>query len=298
MGRSPNRGWTATVALALALAGCRGEAEAPAPDPRPRVFTLAYPTTWLAEAIGGEAVRVVDVRPDHDNPREWAPSPEIIFTIQEDAPVVLVGGGLEAWYRPEDFSPFSVFRLVEPLGPAAIERPGGGPSPHVWLEPEALDLAAAGLADHLAASFPSKTAEFRARRAELSKTLASLEAELRPALAALPELFASRLGYAYAARAFGWDMEVLGVDPAKPPDAAELERWGTRREAHPAKLILFPEPPARPVAAALREVGLEPVVFPFLTHRRPEDVEAGRDLLDLYRASAARLVAAATETPP
>lgn len=274
----------------------------PARDPlepfRPlRVFTLAYPTSWLTEQVGGDDVQVVDVRPDHDDPEVWAPSPEIIFTIQEEDPVVLIGAGFERWFRAESFSPHLVHRLAEPLGPSLIEAGSGERDPFFWLEPESLDLAARGLADHLIRQRPSARARFRARQADLSERLVGLERRLRARSQGLPPLFAARRGYAYAARSFGWDLELLAIDPVAPPSPEEVAHWRARRAAHPAPVVLFAREPGSDVRSALESVGLSPVVFELMTSRSADDRRAGLGYLEILERSVGHLVDAVEAKP-
>lgn len=283
--------WT----VVLAGVACREHAEAPPPPskPAPRAFTLAYPTTWLAKKIAGDALRIVDVRPDHDDPEHWSPTNENVFTIQEGAPVLLVGGGYERWYRATDYSVFLTKTLVDELGPGAIRRRSGTIDPYFWFEPEALALASQHVADQFSAFVPDGTPGFRQRQAALAKVLTQLEGELRARSQGLPPLFAARDGYAYAARALGWKIQTLAVDPSVPPSMDDLRRWDERKRVHPAPFILFNREPSAPVVAGLAKVGLRPVLFPLLGKLPDAERDAGRDLIDVYRASVERLAKAA-----
>ena len=279
--------WLALVLALVGVSSCkRPEPKAPA---APRLFTLAYPTTWLAEQVGGDSFTVVDVRPEHDDPDSFAPTGEMIYTIQEESPVVLIGGGYERWYRKEDFSSFLTFQLVEPLGPAAIE----GAEPFVWLEPETLGLVATGLADHLSLTQPDAAEAVRARQQALTKRLGKLQAELHALGQGVGPVFGTRSGYAYAARALGWDFEHFAVDLGKALDAATLDQWKVRMQGHPARVLLVDAEPAEEVTAALESIGLRPVLFPPLLKLPKADRAAGKDLIEVYRESVTRVATAA-----
>lgn len=264
-------------------------ADAPAPSPH-RVFALAYPTWFLAEAVGGPATEVIDARPDFDDPEAWQPARELVFTMKEDATVVLVGGPFEPWFREENVSKFLLYRMTEPLEAVTIARPGGEMNPFVWLEPESLDLAAKGLADHFARLMPSEEAGFRKRQAALSAKLSELDDELR----ALPlrAVFGSRDAFAYAARAMGAEFQHLALEPDAEPTPEEVQRWRRRMQSFPARIVLVPRQPGEAMAAALRSVGLTPVVFDLMTHRSEGDRAAGRDYFGIYGANVERLARA------
>lgn len=282
--------------VAAGLSGCPAGGSTPAApagkEAQPRIFTLAYPTTFLAQEVGGEAFRVVDVRPEHDDPETWIPTQENTFTIQEDAPVLLVGGGFEGWYRTENFNPVLTVLLADALGAGTIERPSGDLDPFFWMEPESFAVASQAVVDRLAKVRPESEAQLRARQQAFAVRLGKLESELRKKGQDLPPLFAAREGYAYVARALGLKLQTLAVDPGAPPTAEVQAQWAERKTAHPASVILFDRAPGPDVAAALRESGLKPVVFPLMARLPAEDRKAGRDYFDVYRSSVDRLLAA------
>ena len=284
-------------AAMLAFLGCRAEEAPPAPAEAlpdtqlPRVFTLAYPTEWLSRRIAGDDLQVIDGRPDHDDPEAWRPAPELVFTMKEEASVILVGGDFEPWFQEANVSPFALHRLVDALGPAALERTEGGVLPFPWLEPESMEVVARGLADHFARIHPSREAGFRARRAELSKVLAELDREAREV--SVGRLFGARPAYAYLARAVGSPFEHLAVDLGRPPSGDETRMWRARKAAFQASLILCSRTPAPEVDRALRANGLVPVVFDLMTHRSAEDRRAGREYPEIFRRNLAALRRAA-----
>lgn len=273
--------------LGLLLVGCTAPPSAPERVAAPRVFTLAYPT--MAEAIAGTDFRVVDVRPDHDDPEAWVPTSENTFTIQEDAPVLLVGAGFETWYRPENFSSVLTVRLADALGAGVVTRPSGKVDPFFWLEPESLALAGQAVADRLAQLRPDLEARLRERQKALATRLAQLEKSLRERSRDLPPLFAAREGYAYAARALGWKLQTLAVDPVAAPSPEARARWRERRQAHPASVLLFDRAPSQEVREALEADGLTPVVFPLLTRLPPEARGAGQSYFEVYAAAVERV---------
>lgn len=273
----------------LALVACKPTPAAPEASTKAhKVFALAYPTVFVAQTIGGDAAKVIDARPDHEDPEAWEPSSELVFTMKEDASVVLVGGGFEPWFRPENVSQFLLYELMKPLEGSALKKSDGSPNPFVWLEPESFDLAARGLADHFARLMPQEEAGLRARQKKLSERLADLDQQLRAV--GVSAVFGTHPGHAYAARAMGARFEHLAVDLDVAP--ASRGQWKKRLESFPAGVVLVPRAPASGVGQALRAAGLEPVVFELLATRSAEDRRAGRDYFGVYAQNIARLKAA------
>lgn len=299
LGKGPVSGLIAVFVMAFGPVACTSKSipsEKPK-GPAPRVFALAYPTYFLAQEVGGDAVRVVDVRPEHDDPEYWIPTSQNIFTIQEGAQVLFVGGGFEPWFRKENFSPFLAFKIVDVLGPDVIIDASGSTNPFVWLEPEAFGVAALALGDRLAGAYPENADDFRKRAQAAVEKFSDLERELKAMSERVPPLFGARTGYAYAARALGWSFEYLAADATRAPTEQELKQWQDRKAAFPARHILFEKEVSPEVRRGLASVGLEPVVFPLLTHRSATDREAGRTYFELYRAQVKHLVESVKPSP-
>jgi len=264
----------ALSALVLA-AGPAGAAAEPL-----AVHTTFYPTTYLAERLGGDLVRVTCPVPEDADPLFWKPDADALRAFQRADLVVLNGAGLEQWVervslpfgRVVDTSrAFHAELLVHADAVthshgAEGEHSHAGLDAHVWLDPLLFRRQAEAVHSALARHLREEGARegLDARLEALGRDLAALDAELR-GLGELPEgvsLYASHPAYDYLARRYGWRVENLDLDPGEMPPPEVLAAVAARLEQRPGTHLVWESSPEPAIAQRIAdELGLRSLVF-------------------------------------
>ncbi len=200
------------LALSAALGGC-GVAEGGEADGRLSVVATMSILGALVEEVGGQWVRVEVLVPVGGDPHTYEPRPSDARRIADADLVVDNGLGLSPWFTP--FAETAADRLVVPTDGLAdrAARTGGALDPHMWMVPTLVaDGYLPALAGALARLDPDHAGAFRARADAYARELTALDAELRQALATIPddrrELVTSHDAYSYFAARY--DLEVIG----------------------------------------------------------------------------------------
>ena len=274
--------------LLLALSACSsagaepgaGSGAQPAPaaaGDRLDVATGFYPLQFVAERVGGDAVRRGPLAPAGAEPHDLELGPQQVAALSE-ADLVL---------HLEGFQP-AVDRAVEQqAADAALDAASVTPlvdgDPHVWLDPARLARLADAVAERLAAAAPGSAAGFRERAEALRTELTALDAEFRAGLATCErrELVTSHTAFGYLARAYGLsEVGITGLTPDEEPTPARLAEVAELARSSGVTTIFFEETVSPKVAETLAtEVGaLAEVLSPLET--RPE----GGDYLTGMRA--------------
>lgn len=289
--------------LALTLPGCGDgprQSERPARD-IPHVYTASYPTTYWAQRIAGEKAQVIHPLPREADPRLWRPAPDIVARYQDDADLILVhGAGLEAWIarrslpraRLVDTSRAIAERLIKRRSP--IKHTHGGREhthvevdEHAWLDPALAKQQAKAIHAALRDRFPQHAAAYERGYEALARDLDALDAAFRE-LGPLPDgawIYAAHPTYGYLARAYGWRVVDLDLDPERVPSDEELEAIATSVNYKPGRALWWERAPSDAVAQAIRtRTGLESRVFDPCLMPPPE----GGDYITVMRANVER----------
>lgn len=289
--------------LFLLLVACGsgpGESQRPVRD-KPHVYATTYPLAWMAERIGGDHIKVILTLPTDQDPATWKPDEDTIARLQDDADlIVLNGAGLERWAETTSLPSSRICdttagmeKRILTIGTAVKHTHGGeehehhGQDPLTWLDPT-LALDQAGIIHiHLRSRFERFADHYDERMQTLMADLQELNKAYR-ALGAQPEtgwMFAAHRTYAYPARAYGWRIHDLDLDPATVPDATVLANLKRRVTAKPATLLLWPSAPSTEVSAAIQAAtGLKSVVISPCAHK-----PASGDFLSVMHENVARL---------
>jgi zinc/manganese transport system substrate-binding protein len=131
----------------------------------------------VAEAIGGDRVRVENIliSPDAD-PHDFEPPPSVARAVADAAVVVFNGADYDHWMehllesteRPER-------KVIEAAGLIDVKE---GDNPHVWYDPRVMPAVAEAIATTLAELDPEGAADYEARRQAYVATLAPLDAKV------------------------------------------------------------------------------------------------------------------------
>ncbi len=196
------------------------------------VVTTAYPLTFVAERIGGDAINLIDVTTGDAHDIEL--SSRQVAQI-EAAPVVL--------YFGDHFQP-AVEQAVGEQGVDgldSVENRRDG-DPHVWLDP--LNLAAIG--DDLAATLselePDQAEYFARNAAQLRADLELLDSEFTASLGSCTTdtIVTSHEAFGYLTDAYELQqVGILGVNPDAEPSPARLREMATYLETHNIDTVFF-----------------------------------------------------------
>ena len=201
---------TAALALAVALAatGCAKDADRPdgGGGGKVRVVAGLYPLAYVARAVGGDRVDVVDLTPPGAEPHDVELAPSQVSALEQADVVLLIPG-----FQPEADAAAPDDKTL----PIAVE----GNDPHVWLDPQRLRTVALDLAARL--DRIDADGRYGARGDLVAGSLGELDAELAAGLerCARRDIVTSHAAFGYLARRYRLtQFGIAGVEPdAEPP---------------------------------------------------------------------------------
>ncbi|HEX6967545.1 MAG TPA: metal ABC transporter substrate-binding protein [Micromonosporaceae bacterium] len=303
MGRTALRTFaTATAALALiGVASCTTDGP---DDGRVDVVAAAYPLQFVAERVGGDAVRVTALAKPGAEPHDVELNPGQVGQISKADLIVYLSGFQpavdEAVAQEGGDRGFDVAEVVPLLDAAAgahrhdeadEHRHDSGKDPHVWLDPVRLATVGDRLAERLAETDPDRADGYRARAAALRDELETLDREYRDGLGTCRrrEIVVSHAAFGYLADRYGLEqIAVSGLTPDDDPAPQQLAEVVEEAKAHGATTIFFETLASPKVAETIaREVGAQTAVLDPIEGPTP-----GADYLALMRTNLAALKSA------
>lgn len=222
------------VPLVAGLLACAGGTTT---DARPLIVATTTVVGDLCAHVAGEAARVEVLMPTGADPHDFAPSARQAARLRDADLVVASGLGLEAGLADALDAAREEGTPVLELGPALDPRPladgAASPDPHWWLDPVRAAAAVQLLGERLGRIAPGQWAE---RAAAYADELATLDAEIRSILSAIPDdrrtLITSHAAFGYFADRYR--LTVVGV---LVPGGATQAQSGTRQLAALAEVI-------------------------------------------------------------
>ncbi|GIG92731.1 metal ABC transporter substrate-binding protein [Plantactinospora endophytica] len=286
-----------TVALAatglLALAGaaaCGNDGTGADPD-RVDVVAAFYPLQFVAERVGGDAVRVTNLAKPGAEPHDLELNPGQVGQVSDAELIVYLAGFQpsvdEAVQQQAGDRAFDVAG-VQPLLDAAAgghdhegegadhaaEEAGGaeehaeeasGKDPHVWLDPTRLAGVADKLAERLGAVDSDRAADYTARAKALRTDLEALDSEYAQGLKTCQrrELVTSHTAFAYLAERYQLEqIGISGLTPEDEPAPQRLAEVAAEAREHKTTTIFFETLVSPKVAETIaREVGAATAVL-------------------------------------
>ncbi|MEU8333110.1 metal ABC transporter substrate-binding protein [Micromonospora sp. NPDC048839] len=246
----------ATALLALgAGAGCStGGADA---DPqRVDVVAAFYPLQFVAERVGGDAVRVTNLAKPGAEPHDLELNPSQVGQVSEAELIVYLKG-----FQPavddavaqnggdRAFDVTSVQPLLDATagghdheGEEGHTEDSGGKDPHVWLDPTRLAGIGDQLAQRLGKADADHAADYTARAAALRADLTALDGEFRHGLATCQrrEIVTSHAAFGYLADRYQLDqVGITGLSPDVEPSPQRLAHVIEEAKEHQATTIFF-----------------------------------------------------------
>ncbi|MGI5214426.1 metal ABC transporter substrate-binding protein [Plantactinospora sp. CA-290183] len=280
-----------TVALAaaglLALAtatACADDAGGADPD-RVDVVAAFYPLQFVAERVGGDAVRVTNLAKPGAEPHDLELNPGQVGQVTEAELVVYLAGFQpnvdEAVAQQAGDRAFDVATVAPLLDAAAgghehegegegaaeehAEEAGGAKDPHVWLDPTRLAAIGDRLAERLGGVDPDRAADFTARARALRTELETLDSEYAQGLRTCQrrEIVTSHTAFAYLAERYRLEqVGISGLTPEDEPAAQRLAGVTAEAREHKATTIFFETLVSPKVAETIaREVGAKTAVL-------------------------------------
>jgi zinc transport system substrate-binding protein len=248
----------ATALLALgAGAGCSTGGAAGADPQRVDVVAAFYPLQFLAERIGGDAVRVTNLAKPGAEPHDLELNPSQVGEVSEAELIVYLKGFQpavdDAVAQNGGDRAFDV-TTVQPLLDASAgghnhegeEEPAeeghGGKDPHVWLDPTRLAGIGDQLAQRLGKADPGHAADYTARAAALRADLTTLDGEFRSGLATCQrrEIVTSHAAFGYLADRYQLEqVGITGLSPDVEPSPQRLAHVIEEAKEHRASTIFF-----------------------------------------------------------
>ncbi len=299
--RSSSRSVAAATAALLALGGtaaCSAQGGGGTDPDRVDVVAAFYPLQFLAERVGGDAVRTTNLARPGAEPHDLELRPRQVGQIVDAKLIVYLAGFQpavdEAVAQNGGDRAFDV-ATVQPLLDAAAgghqhegedghEHETGGKDPHVWLDPTRLATIGDRLAERLGRVAPARAAEFTARAAALRDELTKLDADYAQGLRTCQrrEIVTSHTAFGYLAARYQLEqVGITGLSPDGEPSPQRLAEVAREARDHQATTIFFETLVSPKVAETVaREVGAKTAVLDPI-----EGAPADGDYLSTMRAN-------------
>ncbi|MFJ6154873.1 metal ABC transporter substrate-binding protein [Micromonospora profundi] len=260
-----NRTTSRVLAAATALlvlgagAGCSNGGPAGADPQRVDVVAAFYPLQFLAERIGGDAVRVTNLARPGAEPHDLELSPKQVGQVSDAELIVYLKGFQpavdEAIAQSGGDRVFDV-ASVQPLLDVSAgghdhdhgddeqgeEEHGGGKDPHVWLDPTRLAGIGDQLAKRLGEADPAHAADYTTRAAALRADLTRLDGEFTEGLRTCQrrEIVTSHTAFGYLADRYQLEqIGITGLSPDVEPSPQRLAQVIEEAKEHQATTIFF-----------------------------------------------------------
>ncbi len=297
---------TALVALGAATA-CSDDGTTGADPQRVDVAAAFYPLQFVAERVGGDAVRVTNLTKPGAEPHDLELTPSQVGEVNQAELVVYLKGFQpavdEAIAQSGGDRAFDVAG-VQPLLAAsagghdhegegagqqehADEEDTGGRDPHLWLDPTRLAGVADQLAERLGKADPEHAADYTARAKALRVELEKLDADFAAGLKTCQrrEIVVSHTAFGYLAERYQLEqVGITGLTPETEPSPQRLAEVAKEARERGATTIFFETLVSPKVAETIaREVGAKTAVLDPLEGLSADG--GGQDYLSVMRTN-------------
>ncbi|MFG1904365.1 metal ABC transporter substrate-binding protein [Micromonospora carbonacea] len=297
---------TALVALGAATA-CADDGTAGVDPQRVDVAAAFYPLQFVAERVGGDAVRVTNLTKPGAEPHDLELTPSQVGEVNRAELIVYLKGFQpavdEAIAQSGGDRAFDVAG-VQPLLAAsagghdhggggagqqehADEEGNGGKDPHLWLDPTRLAGVADQLAERLGKADPERAADYTVRAKTLRADLEKLDADFAAGLKTCQrrEIVVSHTAFGYLAERYRLEqVGITGLTPETEPSPQRLAEVAGEAREHGATTIFFETLVSPKVAETIaREVGAQTAVLDPLEGLSADG--GGQDYLSVMRTN-------------
>lgn len=212
-----------------------------------------YPLQWIAEQVGGDAVRVESLTPPGAEPHDLELTPQDVAAVGEADLIVYlsdfqpaVDDAVEQQASETSFDAAEntdlelTYTPIEEGEEEADEA--GATDPHFWLDPMRLADVADALAERLGELDADNADTFTANAAELRTSLEELDTEFTEGLATCEntDVVTSHNAFGYLAQAYGLtQVGITGLTPEEEPSAADLAAVADFVEENDVRTIYY-----------------------------------------------------------
>ena len=160
---------------------------------QPVVYTTFYPTTYFAQRIGGDSVKVVCPCPADADPAFWMPDEKTVAAYQRADLIIVNGASFEKGRAKVTLPESRIVETAKPLTDELIvleeavththgpegEHSHEGIDGHTWLDPINARIQAGEIRNALVERFPDHAEEFEQGYAGLVRDLDALDVRLK-----------------------------------------------------------------------------------------------------------------------
>jgi zinc transport system substrate-binding protein len=221
-----------------------------------------YPLEFVATAIGGDLVDVVNVTPPGVEPHDLELTPSQIMTL-DDADLLLYISGFQPALEEaaEQSPPTASLDILTVSGLNLLEATDDGHDhgtekehadeekstegindPHVWLDPERLIVVANAVAAKLSEVDPDNAQTYDNNAETFIQELTELDGKFVAGLASCERdlIVTAHAAFAYLADAYGLTQEAIaGISPEAEPTPKRLNEIGKEAKADGTTTIFF-----------------------------------------------------------
>jgi zinc transport system substrate-binding protein len=262
------------------------------------VVAAFYPLQFVAERVGGDAVRVTNLAKPGVEPHDLELEPKQLAGIA-DADLTLYLDGFqpavdEAVAAEAKDSSFDV-AAVQPLNEAPEgqeEDEHGGKDPHVWLDPTRLATIADKVAERLGSVDKDHADAYKLRATNLKAELTALDDEFTKGLrtCARKDIVTSHAAFGYLAKRYNLtQLPISGLSPEAEPSPQRVAEVAALAKEKGVTTIFFETLVSPKVAQTLAsEVGAKAEVLDPIEGLRA-DAAPGEDYLSVMRQNLGKL---------
>nr|WP_203927700.1 metal ABC transporter substrate-binding protein [Virgisporangium ochraceum] len=297
---------TGIAVATLGTAACSSD-DGAAASGKVDVVAAFYPLQFVAERVGGDAVKVTNLAQPGVEPHDLELQPKQLAGIADaDLSLYLAGfqpavdEAVEAEAKDRAFD----VATVQPLSDAPEEaheegekeeHANEGKDPHVWLDPTRLAAIADKVAERLGSVDKDNADAYEDRATALRKELATLDTEFETGLKTCDrrDIVTSHAAFGYLAAKYNLNqVPISGVSPEAEPNPQQVAEVAALAKEKGVTTIFFETLVSPKVAETLaKEVGAKAEVLDPI-EGLASDAAPGTDYLSVMRQNLGKLRAA------
>ena len=249
-----------------------------------KVTVSFYPLAFLAETIGGEYVKVVNLTPPGAEPHEFEPSTKDIAQLENQDIILLNGGGIEGY---EDKIKESIDPQKTSVVTVGQSLMSNSQDPHIWLDPVLYKKEAEIITTVFIQKDPSHSLFFTNNMKQMIRDLDTLNTEFIQGLRSCKQknIITSHKAFGYLAGRYGLrEISLAGFSPEQEPSAKAFADVATFVKNNQIHHIFFEELVSPRIAETIaRETGAQTLVFNPLEGLTKEDKTKGKTYLSIQK---------------
>jgi len=245
-------------------------------EAKPVVYVSNYPLQYFVERIAPwtEVRFPCNISGD---PAYWKPTAEDVSAMQQADLIILNGASYESWLRNVTLPPSKLVNTAEGFSDRLIpladktthshglggEHEDSGTAFTTWLDMKLAVEQAQAIADAFSARWPEYEMKLRQSCTALEKDLLALDEQIENTVRAAqnrPVVFSHPV-YQYFQKRYGIHGKSVHWEPDEMPDEAMWQELTNLISGYPAKWMIWEGEPLPEIAARLKSMGIQSVVF-------------------------------------